>query len=118
MAGRRAGDGPGRGAGASPARNGPDGPTEPVAQRHAGAERERTEILSSAYSEAEKIRGEGDAIAAETYASAFNRDPDFYAFWRSLGAYRGVFERGGSMMVLDPDSEFFRFFGSDRQPGR
>mgnify|MGYP000682896211 CR=1 FL=1 len=84
-------------------------------QDSAGAERERTEILSSAYSEAEKIRGEGDATAAETYASAFNRDPEFYAFWRSLTAYREVFSKGGDVMVLKPDSEFFRFLNQKQQ---
>jgi membrane protease subunit HflC len=89
--------------------------TEEAVKIQAGAERERTEILSSAYSEAEKIRGEGDAIAAETYASAFNRDPDFYAFWRSLTAYREVFSKGGDVMVLKPDSEFFRFLNQKQQ---
>jgi membrane protease subunit HflC len=76
----------------------------------ADADRQRTEILAEAYREAEEIRGEGDAKAAEVYANAFNRDPEFYAFWRSLKAYRDVFESGGSLMVLDPNSEFFRYF--------
>jgi membrane protease subunit HflC len=76
----------------------------------ADADRQRTEILAEAYREAEEIRGEGDAKAAEVYANAFNRDPEFYAFWRSLKAYRDVFEGGGSLMVLDPNSEFFRYF--------
>lgn len=78
----------------------------------ADADRQRTEIVANAYRDAEKLRGEGDAQAAETYAQAFEEDGEFYAFWRSLGAYRGVFERGGSMMVLDPDSKFFRYFNS------
>jgi len=80
----------------------------------ADADRQRTEILADAYRQAEGIRGEGDATAAEIYAKAFNRDAEFYAFWRSLGAYRNVFSGGDSLMVLDPESEFFRYF-TDRQ---
>jgi membrane protease subunit HflC len=83
----------------------------------ADADRQRTEILANAYRDAELIRGEGDAEAAETYAQAFERDADFYAFWRSLRAYREVFQEGGSMMVLDPKSEFFRYFNA-QQPQR
>lgn len=84
----------------------------------ADADRQRIEIVSTAYRDAELLRGEGDAKAAEIYASAFEQNPDFYAFWRSLTAYRDVFSDGGSMMVLEPDSEFFRFFGSERQGER
>jgi len=76
----------------------------------ADADRQRTEILANAYREAEQIRGEGDAQSAETYANAFKQDAEFYSFWRSLGAYRGIFGAGGSLMVLDPESEFFRYF--------
>lgn len=83
----------------------------------ADADRQRTEILANAYREAEILSGEGDAKSAEIYANAFNRDSEFYAFWRSLAAYRDVFDEGGSVMVLDPDSEFFRYF-STRQGGR
>lgn len=82
----------------------------------ADADRQRTEIVANAYRDAEQIRGEGDAQAAETYANAFDRNSEFYAFWRSLTAYRDVFKDGGSMMVLDPDSEFFRYF--DAEGGR
>ncbi len=81
----------------------------------ADADRQRIEIVSDAYRQAELLRGEGDAQAAETYAKAFEKNPDFYAFWRSLTAYRDVFQDGGSMMVLDPDSEFFRFFDAQSQ---
>jgi membrane protease subunit HflC len=81
----------------------------------ADADRQRIEIVANAYRDAELLRGEGDAVAAETYAKAFEQNPDFYAFWRSLTAYRDVFQGGGSMMVLDPDSEFFRFFGSEQK---
>lgn len=75
----------------------------------ADAERQRTEILAEAYRESEVIRGEGDATAADTYAQAFEKNADFYAFWRSLTAYKDVFASGGDMMVLEPDSEFFQF---------
>ena len=79
----------------------------------ADADRQRIEIVADAYRQAEFLRGEGDAQAAEIYASAFEQNADFYGFWRSLTAYRDVFADGGSMMVLDPDSEFFRYFGAD-----
>jgi membrane protease subunit HflC len=80
----------------------------------ADADRQRTEILANAYRDAEFLRGEGDAKAAETYARAFEQNAEFYAFWRSLTAYREVFRDGGSMMVLDPDSEFFRYFDAGK----
>lgn len=78
----------------------------------AEADRSRTEIQSKAYSEAEQIRGDGDAKAAETYAKAFDKNAEFYAFWRSLTAYKDIFSREGSVMVLDPDSDFFRYFNN------
>src|SRR5690606_7633124 len=79
----------------------------------ANADRERTVILSSAFRDAEQIRGEGDAASAEIYAKAYNRDPDFYAFYRSLEAYRNSIG-GSDVLVLEPDSEFFRYFGDKR----
>lgn len=79
----------------------------------ADADRQRIVIVSDAYRQAELLRGEGDAGAAEIYAKAFSQDGEFYSFWRSLTAYRDVFSDGGSMMVLDPDSEFFRYFKSE-----
>ena len=79
----------------------------------ADADRQRTEIQSSAYRDAELLRGEGDALAAEKYAKAFEQNAEFYAFWRSLTAYREVFQDGSSMMVLDPQSEFFRYFNAE-----
>jgi len=78
----------------------------------ADADRQRVEIVSDSYRQAEQLRGEGDARAAEIYANAFEQNSEFYAFWRSLTAYRDVFGDGSSMMVLDPESEFFRFFGA------
>jgi len=79
----------------------------------ADADRQRIEIVADAYRQAELLRGEGDAGAADTYAKAFQQNSEFYSFWRSLTAYRDVFSDGGSMMVLDPDSEFFRYFKSE-----
>ncbi len=81
-----------------------------TAQRiRAEAERERTVILANAEKQANSLRGEGDARATAIFADAFNRDPEFYAFYRSLQAYRQALG-DGSTMVLTPDSEFFRFF--------
>ena len=79
----------------------------------ADADRQKTEIVAEAYRDSEQIRGEGDAQAAKTYADAFNQDAEFYAFWRSLKAYREVFS-DGSMMVLDPESDFFRYFSNQK----
>ncbi|NVZ11298.1 protease modulator HflC [Allochromatium humboldtianum] len=76
----------------------------------ADADRQRTVIVAEAYRESEEIRGEGDAQSAAIYARAFTANPEFYAFYRSLAAYRESFGQGGSVMVLEPDSEFFRFF--------
>lgn len=76
----------------------------------ADADRQRTVIIADAYKLAEEARGEGDAKAAETYAMAYNQDPDFYSFYRSLNAYRAAFGQGGDMLVLQPDSDFFRYF--------
>lgn len=76
----------------------------------ADADRQRTVIIADAYKVAEEARGEGDAQAAETYAKAYNQDRDFYSFYRSLNAYRTAFGQGGDMLVLQPDSDFFRYF--------
>jgi membrane protease subunit HflC len=81
----------------------------------ADADRQRIEIVADAYRQAELLRGEGDAGAAKIYAEAFEQNAEFYTFWRSLSAYRDVFSDGGSMMVLDPDSEFFRYFNSEER---
>lgn len=76
----------------------------------AEADRQQVVILADAYKESEQQRGVGDAKSADIYATAYQKNADFYAFYRSLNAYRKVFEQGGDMMVLEPDSEFFRFF--------
>ena len=74
------------------------------------ADKERTIILANAYRDSEKIRGEGDAISASNYAKAYNQDVDFYSFYRSLESYKKSFNEQGDILVLNPDSEFFRHF--------
>jgi modulator of FtsH protease HflC len=76
----------------------------------AEADRQRTEILAAAYRDAEITRGEGDAKAAEIYAKAYARNPEFYAFFRSLQAYRDALGKEGDVLVVSPDSEFFKYF--------
>lgn len=77
------------------------------------ADRQHTVILADAYRQAEELRGTGDAKATEIFAKAYNQDAEFYAFYRSLNAYRNAFSGSGSdLMVLQPDSEFFRYFKS------
>jgi len=73
------------------------------------AEKDRTVILADANRQSQIIRGEGDAMAADIYASAYTRDPDFYAFYRSINAYRNSVGISGDLLVLDPNNEFFRF---------
>ncbi len=75
----------------------------------AEADRERTVILAKAYKEAETLRGEGDALAADIYAKAYGKDPEFYAFYRSLNAYRASMAKD-TLMVLEPEAAFFRYF--------
>ena len=77
------------------------------------AERERTVILAEAQRDAETIRGEGDAHATDVYAQAFGKDPDFYQFYRSMNAYREALNSKQDVLVLQPDSEFFRFFDNN-----
>lgn len=80
----------------------------------ADASRQREEILAEAYREAQVIRGNGDAKAAEIYALAFGKDEEFYNFYRSLGAYRQVFSQKEDLLILEPDSSFFRYFSDPR----
>ena len=77
----------------------------------AEVERERAVILANAYRDAQRIRGDGDAVASGIYARAYGRDPEFYSFHRSLEAYKRALGGGQDLLVLDPDSEFFRYFG-------
>ena len=74
------------------------------------ADKERTIILANAYRDSEKIRGEGDAISASNYAKAYNQDADFYSFYRALESYKKSFNDQGDVLVLNPDTEFFRYF--------
>lgn len=76
------------------------------------ADRERTILLAEAYKQSEILRGEGDAEAAAIYAGAYGQDAEFYAFHRSLQAYRSAFNEYGDLLVLDPDSEFFDYLKS------
>jgi len=78
----------------------------------ADADKQRTVILAEAYRDAEKLRGEGDAKASQVYAEAFGKNPEFYKFYRSLEAYRSSFKDKGDVMVVDPSSEFFKYFKS------
>jgi membrane protease subunit HflC len=82
---------------------------EQVARIKADADRQKTVILSEAYRDSERIRGAGDARAAEIYAAAYSKDRDFYAFYRSLQAYRNSIGRGQDVLVLKPDGDFFQF---------
>ena len=75
----------------------------------AAADREVTVLIANAYRDAEQIRGEGDANATRIYADAFNRDPEFYSFTRSLKAYQETFQGQGDVLLVRPDSEFFRY---------
>ena len=76
----------------------------------ADADRRRTEILADAYREAQQSRGAGDAQAADIYAKAYNKNKEFYAFYRSLESYRKTFQDKSDIVVVDPSSEFFKYF--------
>ena len=75
----------------------------------AGADREAVVIEAEAYRESEQIRGDGDARSANIYAAAYQQDPEFYEFYRSINAYTQVFKDKGDLLVLDPNSEFFKY---------
>ena len=79
----------------------------------ADAEKQREVILAEAYSEAEKTKGEGDALAASIYASAFQKDEKFYEFYRSMTAYRNTFSNKGDVLLIQPDSDFFKYMNSN-----
>lgn len=78
----------------------------------ADADRQRTIISAEAYRDSEELRGAGDARAAEIYAKAYNRDPEFYDFYRSLNAYKSSFKSKQNVLLLEPDSDFFKYFRS------
>ena len=75
----------------------------------AEADKEREVIIANAYKEAQRVKGEGDAKAAAAYAQAFGQNAEFYAFYRSLEAYRSSFKSRSDVMVLEPNSEFFKY---------
>ncbi|WP_317931379.1 protease modulator HflC [Halioxenophilus sp. WMMB6] len=75
----------------------------------ADADRQKVVIEAEAYRDSELVRGEGDALAAAIYADAYNKDPEFYSFMRSLNAYKETFSGSGDLLLVDPDSEFFRY---------
>ncbi len=81
----------------------------------AEADREREIIIAEAYKEAQRVKGEGDRRASAVYASAFSDNPEFYAFYRSLEAYKSSFSKKSDVLVLEPTSDFFKYF---RNPGK
>jgi membrane protease subunit HflC len=76
----------------------------------ADAERQREVILAEAYRDAQRVRGEGDAKSAGIYAAAFSQNPEFYSFYRSMEAYRSTFRGRSDLMVIEPNSDFMRYF--------
>lgn len=83
--------------------------SEAAERIRADADKQREVILANAYRDAEMLKGEGDAKASEIYAQSYGKDPDFFAFYRSLDAYKETFKQSGNTMVLDADSEFFKY---------
>ena len=83
---------------------------EQAKQIRANADRQREEILAEAYRESEEIRGLGDAISAKTYADSYNQDREFYSFYRSMKAYEVSFGNNQDMILLSPESDFFKYF--------
>ena len=83
-------------------------------EKKSTADKERTIILANANKDSEIIRGAGDAKAAEIYANAYNQDPEFYAFYRSIDAYRNSIGNSNDIMVIDPDNEFFQYLNKSQ----
>ncbi|MGQ0801541.1 MAG: protease modulator HflC [Pseudomarimonas sp.] len=90
--------------------------TEQSETIRSNADRQRVVIVAEADRDSQRLRGEGDAVAAETYAKAFGENAEFYAFSRSLEAYRNSFGSGKDVLVLDRDSEFMRYFKDSGSP--
>ncbi len=84
----------------------------------ADADRQREVIIAEASSEAQRVKGEGDAKAAGVYARAYEQNPEFYSYYRSLEAYRASLRSRSDLLVLDPSSEFFKYFRSPGRPGK
>ena len=83
----------------------------------ADADRQREVIVAEAYKEAQRVKGEGDAKAAEIYSAAYGKNPEFYAFYRSLEAYRNSFKNKSDVMVLEPSSDFLKYMKSSGATG-
>lgn len=84
----------------------------------ADADRQREVIVAEAYRDAQRLKGEGDAKAAAIYAAAFGQNPEFYAFYRSLEAYRASFRSKSDVLVIEPNSEFFKYLKSTGKGGK
>jgi membrane protease subunit HflC len=84
----------------------------------ADADRQREVTLAEAYRDAQRLKGEGDAKAASIYASAFGRNSEFYAFYRSMDAYKQTFKNKSDVMVLDPSSSFFKYLKNSNKGGK
>lgn len=84
----------------------------------ADADRQREVVIAEAYRDAQKIKGEGDAKAAATYGQAFGQNPEFYAFYRSLEAYRASFKSKNDVLVVEPNSDFFKYLKSTGRSGK
>lgn len=84
--------------------------SEAAERIRADADKQREIILANAYRDAEILKGEGDAKSSEIYAQAYGKDLEFFSFYRSMNAYKDTFQRSGNLMVLDPESEFFKYF--------
>lgn len=83
----------------------------------ADADKQREVIVAEAYRDAQKVKGDGDAKAAALYAQAFNQNPEFYAFYRSLEAYRSSFRSKNDIMVIEPNSDFFKYLKGQGRGG-
>jgi membrane protease subunit HflC len=86
--------------------------TQRAQEIKARADRDVTVLIADATSRAEQARGEGDATRNRIFAEAYGKDPDFFAFYRSMEAYKAGLKHGDTRMVLRPDSDFFRYFGN------
>ena len=84
----------------------------------ADADKQKAIIVAEAYRDAQRIKGEGDAKAAAIYAGAYGKNPEFYAFYRSMQAYRESFTNKGDLMVLDPSSDFFKYMKNPKAGGK
>ena len=87
---------------------------EVAAVIRARADKSKTVILADAYREAEETKGDGDAIATATYAAAYSKDPEFYDFTRSLKAYQATFQNKSDILLIDPDSDFFKYLDKSK----